>query len=287
MSDEIKRAALTAFRLSLQPVLRVLLRTGVTWRDAAEICKATMVDVATRDFGLHGRLTNISRVAIMTGLSRREVRRLRDVLASEQLGESSQTGGATRVLTGWFLDPEFSDEGGKPRELSFEGEGPTFVALCRKYAGDIAPITMLRELVRVGAARETAAGVVQALKRYYMPLQMDPEALLRGGSMLADMGATVNYNLGRAADSPSRFLGRATNPNLRPADARAFRAFLEREGQVFLEHVDEWLSSREVRELPAGGRHKMLRLGVGLYQIENEISGDGACDGPGPQFRSS
>lgn len=269
MSDDIKRAALAAFRLALEPVLRILLRSGVTWKEAAEVCKSAMVAVATRDFGLHGRVTNISRVAIMTGLGRREVRRLRDDLEREQPAEAAHTGGATRVLTGWYLDPDFSTEEGLPRDLPFEGEGPSFVALCRRYAGDIAPITMLRELLRVGAAAEGESGAIQARKRYYMPLQMDPEALLRAGSMLADMGQSVNYNLGRSGDDPSRFIGRATNAHLRPADARAFRAFLEREGQAFLERVDEWLSSREQQAPAASARPKTVRLGVGVYQIED------------------
>jgi hypothetical protein len=105
--NELKRAALAALRLALRPLFKILLRSGVTWQEASEVCKATLVEVATSDFGLHGRPTNMSRVAIMTGLSRREVRRLRDLLGAEPQIDAGRMHGATRVLTGWYLDPDF------------------------------------------------------------------------------------------------------------------------------------------------------------------------------------
>lgn len=274
MSNDPKRAALAALRLALRPVFRLLLRSGVTWQDASEVCKATLVEVATNDYGLHGRPTNMSRVAIMTGLGRREVKRLRDLLAAAPPLEPGRLHGATRVLTGWYLDEDFTDEAGLPLDLPFEGvpgkpSGPTFTDLCKRYGGDLAPVTMRRELGRVGALEELPTGELRALKRYYMPLQMDPDAMVRGGSMLEDLGTTVSFNLGKPEDEPRRFAGRATNTRIRPADARRFVAFLEKEGQAFLERVDEWLSRHEAPVQPTA-KTRTLRIGVGVYGIHDE-----------------
>lgn len=275
MTNDPKRAALAALRLALRPVFRLLLRSGVTWQDASDICKATLVEVATNDYGLHGRPTNMSRVAIMTGFGRREVKRLRDLLAEAPPVEPGRLHSATRVLTGWYLDGDFTDEAGLPLDLPFEtgpdGTGePSFSDLCRRYGGDLAPVTLRRELARVGALEELPGGALKVLKRYYIPLQMDPDAMVRAGSMLEDLGTTVSFNLGKPADEPSRFAGRATNNRIRSADARRFRAFLEQEGQAFLERVDEWLSRHEA---PAGDdapRTRTLRVGVGVYGIHDE-----------------
>jgi hypothetical protein len=269
MSDNNKTTILKAFRLILQPLARILLRSGITWKEAAEVCKTTFVEVATNEFGLHGRPTNISRVAIMTGLGRRDVSRLRKLLESEQPPDLGKINNATRVLTGWHLDSAYLDDSGKPREIDFEGDTASFSALSRQYASNIAPITMLRELVRVGAVNERTNGALRVLKRYYMPLQMDADAVFRAGSVLQDLGNTIDYNLVRETDDPTRFEGRATNANIRNVDVKAFRAFLEVEGQAMLERADEWLLQHEP-STDTRRKYKTTRLGVGIYQIQDD-----------------
>jgi len=122
----------------------------------------------------------------------------------------------------------------------------------------------------VGAMAEMPAGDLRVLMRYYMPLQMDPDAVVRGGSMLEDLGTTVSFNLGKDEDELSRFAGRATNTRIRSADARRFRTFLETEGQAFLERVDEWLSRHEKPPADDGKKTRSVRVGVGVYGIEDE-----------------
>ena len=103
---DAKTAALRAFRLLFRPVARMLLRAGVNWREVAEVGKSTYVEIATEDFGIRGRPTNVSRVAILTGFTRREVRRLRDLLDAESPESFSRMNYATRVLSGWWQDEE-------------------------------------------------------------------------------------------------------------------------------------------------------------------------------------
>ena len=262
---------LRAFRMLLRPVIRLLLRGGITWKEAADACKLGFVEVATSEFGLHGRPTNISRVAILTGLSRREVSLLRKQLAGEQGSDaaSSSMSSATRVLTGWHLDPEFLDDTGRPLDLPRSGESVSFEALARRYGGDLAPVTLLRELRRVGAIEKRSSGRLRVLRRYYMPSPAHPEAVLRAGSVMQDLGNTIAHNLALEEGQPTRFEGRATNEVLRAVDSRAFRAFLEREGQAFLERVDEWLATHEAT--PAQRRkYRLRRFGVGVYQIQDD-----------------
>jgi hypothetical protein len=273
VNDSPRSATLAALRLALRPLARILLRGGVTWREASEVFKASLVEVASGDYGLHGRPTNMSRIALMTGLSRREVSRLRDLLANELPVDAEPLGGATRVLTGWHLDVRFSDGAGQPLELDFDhahGTRPTFTELCKRYGGDLAPVTLRRELCRVGAVEELPDGRLRVLKRYYMPLPMDPDAVVRGGSMLEDVGTTVAFNLGKPEGTASRFAGRAINTRIRAADARRFRAFLEQEGQAFLERVDAWLSKNEAPATEDTAQQRVRRVGVGVFGIQDD-----------------
>lgn len=275
MTDEPQPNLVRAFRLMLRPVVRLLLRGGVAWKDAAEALKTSFVEVATEDYGLHGRPTNISRVAILTGLSRREVGRLRKELESESVPEFGGMNSATRVLTGWHLDPDFLDESGKPLELPMDGGELSFTELARRYGGDIAAVTLARELTRCDAVVRLPGGLLRVVKRYFMPLPVDPAAVLRSGSVLQDLGNNIVYNLGRELDAPTRFEGRATNERMVTADSKAFRAFLEREGQAFLERVDEWLAVHEASPSEQK-KYRARRFGVGIYQIQ-----DATTEAPG------
>ncbi|MDH3352246.1 MAG: DUF6502 family protein, partial [Gammaproteobacteria bacterium] len=264
MSDS-KGSATAALRLLFRPVARIMLRAGINWQELAEVCKATYVEVATEDFGIRGRPTNISRVAILTGLTRREVRRLRKLLQADDPETFNRMNYATRVLSGWYQDEEFLGADARPVPLPADGASRSFASLCAKYSGDVAATTMLKELKHVGAVVETDDGLLAVRTRYYMPTMMDPERMLSSGSVLEDMGYTVAYNLHRSEEDPGRFERRATNTRM-PADAvPEFREFMEKKGQAFLEEVDAWLSEHEIED---GNDEKSIRLGLGAYWIE-------------------
>ncbi len=273
MTETRKPQVLRALRWLLRPIFRILLGAGVTWKEAAEVCKLTLVEVASRDFGLHGRPTNVSRVAIMTGLGRREVSRLRRELEAEEPIALEAMNAATRVLTGWHLDRDFQTADGKPRDLDSDDETAGFVALCHRYAGDVAAVTMQRELQRAGALELRSGGQLRVLQRYYMPSPLDPEAVIRAGSVISDLGSTVAFNLSRKPEAATRFEGRASNMHMRLVDTEEFRAFLELEGQAFLERTDAWLSEHEASD-SAKARYRTTRMGVGVYQIHDDQEWD-------------
>lgn len=264
-----KHHALAAFRLLFRPIARILLRDGVAWQELAAAAKAGYVEAATKTFGIRGRPTNISRVAILTGLTRREVRRLRDQLEQGPTESFARMNRATRVLSGWHQDGEFSTGKEEPLALAATGEGPSFERLCARFAPDVPATSMLKELRHVGAVEERADGRVIARTRYYMPVAADPEQILRSGGVFADLGKTIEYNLRRREDDPARFERRATNICMSPETVPAFREFIEAEGQAFLERVDAWLTAHEQPEDDDGPR---VRLGLGAYWIEDELN---------------
>lgn len=260
---DTKTTALKALRLAFRPVARMLLKAGVNWKELVEVCKSTYVEVASEDYGIRGRPTNISRVAILTGFSRREVRRLRDLLEQEAPPAFGRMNYATRVLSGWFSDRDFLGKDGRPRALQVSGTNPSFETLCSRYSGDVPATTMLKELRKVGAVDEDDDGRLVAKSRSFIPAPTDPQQMLRIGKLLEDVGSAAAHNLYRTSDEPARFERRATNTQI-PANAiPAFRDFVEVEGQSFLERVDAWLTEHEDDQVNNG-----VRLGLGAYWIE-------------------
>jgi hypothetical protein len=265
--DKLRQAAFSAFAVLMRPLARILLRCGVTWKEIAELLKVVYVDVATEDYGKRGRPANASRVAILTGLSRRDVKRARDrltVAAPDAFAPLAKINHASRVLSGWFQDSDFVDAKGRPRLLKLTGERG-FEGLTKRYAQDIPSTAMLKELKAVGAVTVTPQGRLRAKMRYYSPAAPDEAAVLRSGSVLEDLGATVAENLLRAEDR-TRFEGRATNARIARGARRKFRDYIESRGMAFLEDIDRWLSRHESSD----PEEKGVRLGIGVYQIQDD-----------------
>lgn len=271
---EIPTSAINAFftRL-LKPIARILLRSGMSFRELNELCKKTYIAVATDEFGVDGRPTNVSRVAMLTGMTRRDVRKVRMSLDDEDLEVLGRMNSATRLLSGWYQDADFTDHAGKPLPLPESGPTPSFSELARRYAGDIPVTTLLKELRIAGAIESPGNGLLVARTRFYMPGRTTPataETLLRSGSVLEDIGDTVDFNLRRRPEDDARFERRATNLRIGTENVNEFRKFIEKEGQTFLEKIDAWLSEHEVPEAELD-EHKTIRLGLGAYWIQEPV----------------
>ena len=268
-------AMINASRTMLRPFASLLLKCGLTWREFAEIAKSVFVEVATDEYGIGGRPTNVSRVSILTGMSRKEVRRQRDLLAEAESLPVNKTSGATHVLSGWHQDPDFLTADGQPRKLDPESDGNEFPELCRRYAIEIPATTMLKELKRVGAVEKAGDGKFSVMLRYYMPTQFDPQWVLNAGDYLADLTNTINHNIDLEEGAPTHFLGRATEPEIDSEDVEAFRQFVDAQGQQFLETIDAWLAAHQYTDADKADRAnkkdvKPVRLGVGLFLIKGE-----------------
>ena len=268
MELDMKSHVLSGCRVLLRPVVRLLLKSGITWREFADVAKSVFVDVATREFGIRGRPTNTSRVAILTGINRHDVAKQRELLAnSDSAAIPAYTGSATRVLSGWHQDPDYLDGRGEPVPIAVEGPAPSFEDLCGRYAGDIPATALLKELKSVGAVEGQGIRLfVRA--RNYIPLRFDAEKMTIGAQLLHDHAATVVYDLTRGNGEPARLARRAHNARIDARAVPAFREFIELEGQAFLERVDDWLTTHEA---PADSQERaLIRLGAGVYQIQDE-----------------
>jgi hypothetical protein len=258
----------------LRPIIRLLLELGVGYRAFSEAAKRVFVDVATKDYGLRGRPTNASRVTLLTGINRRDVSRLRaslrDLPDVPPIEQSSVLG---RVLSGWHQDPDFIDADGAPRDLAANGDA-SFATLLARYGGDIPETATAKELRRVGAVSVNADGTFKVRTRYYMPLPLDEVAIERYGSVVADLTNSINHNLFEPDSLRRIFEGRAHHPRIDPAAFEEFRALIDARGERLLEEIDAWLTAHA---LPPSAKSPGLRLGVGLYLINDSHTKSGSA----------
>jgi len=272
----LKSSLLLSCRRLLGPIVRMLLRGGVTWAEFAELGKEVYVEVARQDYGIQGRPTNSSRVAMLTGLSRREVGRVKDVIAGDAPREPAPLDRLSNVLTGWHTDSEFLAEDGSPAMLPRAGATGSLDALLRRYAGDMPHGAVLKEMEKLGLIL-TADDAVRVTARNYVRSAADPDRIRQAGIALHDHAETIAFNVDAERHGPARFERMATASSLPSRDLPAFRDFIEKRGQEFLEEADEWLRRNSVDQpdgnVPATGATQ--RCGVGVFMIQNDSRGLG------------
>lgn len=179
MQEKQQKKILDAFQLMLRPIIKVLLRYGVGYNEFAETVKTAFVDVGSSEFGIRGRPTNISRVAVMTGLTRKEVRRLRTKIESGVNAVIVRSTPITEIMHRWHGEENFLDDSGRPACLRFAGAGNTFSELVKLFGGDVPPGAMRTELKRVGAIVEENNGDLRVVRRSIIP-DDDTDKLLTG-----------------------------------------------------------------------------------------------------------
>lgn len=266
--DKVNEALRSSCRALLRPIASVLLKCGMTWREFADLSKSVFVSVASDEFGIRGRPTNISRVSILTGISRKEVKRQREILAQPAATTSPKTTDATRLLSGWHQDANFTGPDGNPLPLRPVGGTPNFRALFAAYGGDTPEQTLLRELLKAGSIEKDDQGRYVARRRYHMPVEMDPGSIRFFGTNLFDHANTLGKNVTR--DSRRPWLeGFAVDDQIHPDAVEDFRAYLDARGQQFLEEIDDWLSRHRIDPNESGTNP--VRLGLGVYAIEGQL----------------
>src|SRR5512136_1147105 len=76
MSENFKATLLSAFKPLMRPLVRILVRNGVSFGEFAELIKTVFVDAAQDVLQLPDSRQSVARIAITTGLTRLEVSRL-------------------------------------------------------------------------------------------------------------------------------------------------------------------------------------------------------------------
>lgn len=265
--ESLRLAILEATRHILMPLIKFLIRFGIGHREFSELSKKTFVDVAAQDFGVRGRPTNTSRIAVLTGLPRKQVKRLREQRGIGEFGTTHMTQ-ASLLLAAWFSDPNFIGKNGSPRQLAFDSGTPSFVDLVNKYGRDIPAVAMLKELKRTGAVKVLPSGKLSVKSKTNLAKGSDSESVRRAGAVIHHMLSTVIHNLACESADDLRLERRSFSIQLKPKYFEEFRKFASIEGQKFVETIESWISAHEY--IPAEGGEPTRLIGAGVYMFEDE-----------------
>ena len=271
--SRVGQALVAAVERALRPLFRILLRNHMSFKAFLDIAKHTYVEVAAREFGIPGKKQSVSRVALLSGLTRKEVQRLLEAspASDEEAGERYNR--AARVVAGWVRDTDFSDSQGTPKVLSLQDtQNPSgFAELVRRFSGDIPFRAILDELLRVGVVEKVDDNRIRLKTRAYVPESGDADKLNILGTDVADLVSTIDHNLQHGAADP--FFQRKVMYDNVPVEAlQEFRRLSGTQAQALLEKLDKWLSQHD-RDTHAGvGGTGQIRTGIGIYYFEEDMN---------------
>jgi len=270
MSDKIQRQILDALLIVLRPIARALLSAGIGYREFAEISKTAFVDIATKDYGLRGRPTNISRVAVMTGLTRKEVRRIRDKSAAGDATVVLRSTPMSVILHRWYGEQEFLTKDGVPRDLDFDGDDGSFSELVRKFGGDIPPGAMRTELKRINAIEETEDGRLKVLKRNVSGLDVHDRLVTGLAKVLYPAALTLAHNTNSNGEGDTWVHRSASTKYVRENDLARIRRISSDRLAEFSESIDDLFVAYETLYESDGPKTSSRAVGIGVFYFEED-----------------
>ncbi len=157
------RASQLAFALTKR-IAAIVIPLGFSFGDFSAAAKAAFVASAEMQIRNRGKRPSTAKIAILTGLTRAEVARIRTGKQASARPPEQRT---ERVMHGWFTDARYVDQRGAPRTLPMLGTG-SFDELVRRYGADVPRKAVLEELISGGMVAQDSKNVVRALRRHHV-----------------------------------------------------------------------------------------------------------------------
>jgi Family of unknown function (DUF6502) len=260
----VQQAAL----LLLKPLVRLLLRHGVAYPSFAAALKQVFIDAAHAELKSEGRVLTDSAVSLLSGVHRRDVRNLTRPQSEAVAIRPEPMNMAVQVVARWLSQPQYQDAQGQALVLPRGSPAGGFDALVASVSTDVRPRAVLDEMLRLGIAQETEAGI-HLLEAGFAPRQGFAEMTQLLQANLHDhlAAATQNLDQGRNFLEQSIFVDRLTEKSalrLHAVSAKAWRAAFK----TVMQEANQRFEEDQVNA-PAEERTFRARFGSYFYSEEN------------------
>ncbi len=266
---KLKNALYASIARILTPLIRILLRNGVSADAFSEISKQVFVNVTEKDFRIPGKEQTTARIATLTGLSRKEVLRLRSHQSDGQPLALEHHNRASRVISAWVREPAFHDKAGRPAALPFDGVAKSFTALVKKHSGDITARTILEELIHSGAVAMLKDERIKLVTNTYIPKSDNVEKIKILGTDVTDLIAAIDHNLACTPED-AFFQRKVWYNNIPEGQIGKMKKQIAKKGQAAIENIDSEMSKYDRDSNPDVKGKGRKRAMIGIYYYEED-----------------
>ena len=251
----------------LRPLVRLSLKKGISYGTFTSLLKWVFYDVAKKDLIIEGRKQTQSRISVITGFSRKEVKRLSELDPPTTRLQKEQYNRAARVISGWRRDNDYMDDQGRPIAIPIVGEGATFETLVKRFSGDMPYRAVLDELTRLGALKLESGNRVRLVQEAFMPTADEAIKFHILGTDVGFLISTIGHNIDPDKQQPF-FQRKVYYDNLPDEVLADLRRMSGISAQKLLDDLDRYLAinDRDVYpELEGTGRNI---VGIGIYYFQ-------------------
>jgi hypothetical protein len=275
--SEIQNALLSALGAILKPTVKLLLQSGIGYAEFASVAKSVFVQVATDDYKRRGRPANFSQVSAMTGISRKEVSKIRKPTSDMRWTPSMETSPVNTILHEWHFDPDFSDGAGTANALPFEGP-LSFSTLVSRYVGDIPPGAMRSTLQKAGVLTQRSDGLVSVSQPFFYSRVFNEDFVRGVAFSLSNLGSTLVHNAAvhqrtDISNDRKRELGRLErviwSERLSDEGIRKFKAWVDDVAPRFLDEGNRVIGEGELPKIE-WSNNRPRAIGVSIYYFEED-----------------
>lgn len=263
-------ALIAALRRMLRPLVRLMISKGVTLPTLTTILKETFVSVAEDDFPVKGKRQTDSRINLLTGVHRKDVKRLRAETPAER--EMPQAVGlGAQIVSRWVSDPLTTDSENRPIPLPRQdksGSSLSFDGLVEGISKDVRPRAVLDEWLRLGVASMDDKDRVVLNRQAFVPEKGFDEKAFYFGRNIHDHLAATTHNL--IGDGNPRLERSVHYGGLTDSSVETLAAEAEKVGMDALLALNRL--AREKVEADKGKTDANQRFNFGLYFFDQEHS---------------
>ena len=249
-----------------------MIARGLTAPVVYALLKRVYVEVAQESFGLDGTPPTDSRIALLTGVHRKDIRTIRtetDDGASEARRKSALL---ATIIGQWMSHPDFTDASGTAQPLPRASEeGPSFETLVRSISKDVRPRTVLDELQRAGLIRADG-DILHLIAEAIVGTATASEKEAFFGANVGDHLAAATENL--LSDAPPFFERSVFYNQMTPEAVDSIEASARAQAQTMLEELNRQSSAAHRQDKDSDGPRQRYRLGVYFYREDADTSTD-------------
>lgn len=279
MSSDPKSQLKNALNRIIGPLARLCIRQGVSNSEIEEMIRLAFVEAAVSSKGDSEKELSNNRIGVLTGLNRKEVSRLKAVLAEKGPGlVKMPLSRAQIIVNAWLNDDEFRDSRKKPRILPIRNkkddvEYASFVALVNRHGRDFSYSAILQELTINKVVEYVDNDNVMLINHAYIPHANDMERIEFIAKSVADLFNTGLYNLDEDDINVSRYQRQVTYSQIDERFVDELRKYIKLSAQELNDEFAVELNKKK-RQSKRTSKGKTKTIGFGLYYIEKDLDSD-------------
>lgn len=255
--------------------MRLALAHGITYPAFSELLKTLFVDVARRHFSLPETPPSDSRLHLLTGIHRKELKRLREI-PLEPAGRAPESVSLGAQLVGlWIGKAPYLDQQSQPRPLPRLASASTdvsFESLVASVSKDIRSRVVLDEWLRLGIATLNERDEVVLSTGSFVPRPGFDEIVFYFGHNLHDHAAASVHNL--LGETPPLLERSVHYDALSLESISELKALSKRLGMESLQLINSKAIALEERDAMTEENRQRFTYGIYFYSEPTPPEGD-------------